>query len=249
MIISHRHRFIFIKTRKTAGTSVEKALAALCGDEDVLTRDVIRALNKDELKGHARNYDGRTNPVPEMLMHLSPVAWARILRDCWKRPRFYNHMRASSVMARTAATVWRDYYKFCFERNPWDKCVSYYYWMHRGETLGGDVNAYLEAKPLTETVDQHYPCDWDRYALGDRILLNKVYDFNDVEAGLRDALTHSGVSRSIIDRLDVPRLKSQYRNPTDDIRLSKRTVETIRHRFRREIRYFGYTVPDDLAPA
>jgi hypothetical protein len=37
MIISHRHRFIFIKTRKTAGTSIEVYLSRFCGEEDVVT--------------------------------------------------------------------------------------------------------------------------------------------------------------------------------------------------------------------
>ena len=37
MIISHKYRFIFVKTRKTAGTSVEAYLSQHCGDSDVLT--------------------------------------------------------------------------------------------------------------------------------------------------------------------------------------------------------------------
>ena len=37
MIISHRHRFIFVRTEKTAGSSVEQALAEVCGPEDVIT--------------------------------------------------------------------------------------------------------------------------------------------------------------------------------------------------------------------
>jgi hypothetical protein len=30
MIVSHEHKFIFLKTKKTAGTSIELALSALC---------------------------------------------------------------------------------------------------------------------------------------------------------------------------------------------------------------------------
>ncbi len=37
MIVSHKHKFIFIKTRKTAGTSVEIALSKICGKNDILT--------------------------------------------------------------------------------------------------------------------------------------------------------------------------------------------------------------------
>jgi len=37
MIISHKHKFIFIKTRKTAGTSIEIFLSQFCGKADILT--------------------------------------------------------------------------------------------------------------------------------------------------------------------------------------------------------------------
>jgi hypothetical protein len=37
MIISHEHKFILLKTRKTAGTSIEIALSRFCGDDDVIT--------------------------------------------------------------------------------------------------------------------------------------------------------------------------------------------------------------------
>ena len=37
MIVSHEHRFIFLKTKKTAGTSLELALSQLCGPDDVIT--------------------------------------------------------------------------------------------------------------------------------------------------------------------------------------------------------------------
>ena len=37
MILSHKHKFIFIKTRKTAGTSIEIALSRFCGKDDIIT--------------------------------------------------------------------------------------------------------------------------------------------------------------------------------------------------------------------
>ena len=37
MIVSHKYRFIFLKTKKTAGTSIELALTKLCSEDDIVT--------------------------------------------------------------------------------------------------------------------------------------------------------------------------------------------------------------------
>ena len=37
MIVSHKYKFIFIKTRKTAGTSIEYNLSKYLGKEDIIT--------------------------------------------------------------------------------------------------------------------------------------------------------------------------------------------------------------------
>ena len=37
MILSHKHKFIFLKTKKTASTSLEIALSKICGKDDIVT--------------------------------------------------------------------------------------------------------------------------------------------------------------------------------------------------------------------
>jgi hypothetical protein len=37
VIVSHKHKFIFLKTNKAAGTSTEMALSRFCGPDDIIT--------------------------------------------------------------------------------------------------------------------------------------------------------------------------------------------------------------------
>ena len=55
MIISHKHEFIFIKTRKTAGSSIEHYLSKYLGPNDICTGSLIDGtprLNAPHHKGH-----------------------------------------------------------------------------------------------------------------------------------------------------------------------------------------------------
>ncbi len=240
MIISHRHRFIFIKNRKVASTSMEKALQAICGPEDVLTPDHLHQGESDALAALARNFEGRFNPVREMAGARSPLAMARIARDFASRPKFYNHMRASSVRARIPGEQWDSYYKFCFERNPWDKTISFYYWRHRDGGAPLPLNDYITSS-AGGTLDQRLPSDWTRYTQRDRIIVDDVFDYGDIAGGLATALERAGVPAAVREQVELPNLKDKIRQqpePLDDA-----ASAVIEQFFAREIETFGYTRP------
>lgn len=249
MIISHRHRFIFIKTRKTGGTSVEKALAPLCGPEDVLTPDHLHEGERDDLASAARNWQGRFNPLRELAGARRPIDVVRIARDFARRPRFYNHMRASSVRARIDPAIWNGYFKFCVERNPWHKMISFYYWNHRGRQDRAPSFRDYVLDRSGRTVDQHYATDWDRYAVGDRVIVDKVCRFENLEAEIRAALGEAGVPAALAAQLELPRLKGHLRPAADGVRYDAETAACVAQVFRREIAAFGYVIPPDLVAA
>jgi hypothetical protein len=118
MIISHKHRFIFLKTRKTAGTSIEIALSRFCGEEDIIT-PIGR---EDKL---------RENLSPRGAQNFQYAPEGKHTSQAERQISYYNHIPARRVRALIGTEIWDEYFKFCIERNPWDKAISMYYWRTR----------------------------------------------------------------------------------------------------------------------
>jgi hypothetical protein len=125
MILSHQHRFIFVKTKKTASSSVELALSSLCGPDDVITPLLDREEKFRQGRG-AQNYL-RGDAERERRGSTGLVIPLR-------GQDFYGHMKAREVVA-IAPAEWANYFKAGFVRNPWDAHLSAFFW---GRRKGGD---------------------------------------------------------------------------------------------------------------
>ena len=66
MIASHQHRFIFLKTRKTAGTSVEIALSKVCGPDDIITEISPEDEELRQAAGGRPPQNFQSPPLPRM---------------------------------------------------------------------------------------------------------------------------------------------------------------------------------------
>ncbi len=227
MIISHKYKFIFIKTAKTAGTSIEVFLSKQCGPMDIVTPIA------PPVEGHRpRNYQGFINPIPEILERPHKVLSA--LRHAFtSREKFYNHMPASLVQKRVSAQVWNSYFKFSVERNPWDKVLSHYH-MHAAREGGSlSLDEYLTRG--------RFPINYFRYTdrSGTKIIVDRILRYENLLAELGE----------VFSQLQIPfdgtlgvAAKSEYRTdrrPYQQV-FNDEQRKIVEKAFAKEIELHGY---------
>ncbi len=236
MILSHKHRFIFIKTNKTAGTSVEIALAKHCGPDDIITP--IGA-DDEEIKREL-GYPGPQNYKGAVERGLVAGFMHRFAKK--KKERFYNHMPASEIKERIDGDVWRDYFKFCVERNPWDRVVSLYYWRTKDKQPPPTIEEYIASKGPYSLKRKGIGL----YTIGGEIVVDKVCLFENLAEDLEEVRKIVGIP----EPLELPRAKSKFRPAKKSYQeaLGGKERERIAKLFSEEIELFGYDF-DEGRPA
>jgi hypothetical protein len=234
LIVSHEHRFIFVKTRKTAGTSVEVLLSALAGEDAIVT-----PVEPAEPGHEPRHWRSGFNPFPELVdRHVrhepSLQDWRTIstLSHLRRRTAYVNHLPASVIRARLGRKVWDRYFTFCFERNPWDKVVSMYFYATRGSSRRPSLEQWIDSVQLRS--------DWYLYAIRGVVGVDFVGQYDRLDQDLAHALKEVGIT----DLPELPRAKGQHRSRDQETVITADADRRVRDVFAQEIRYFGYTRPE-----
>lgn len=228
MIISHDYNYIFIKTNKTAGTSIEIALSMFCGPIDIITP----LLPKDEEFRRALGYRGAQN-------YLSPFSdytfrdWIQWFLKGKRKKRFYNHISAKEIRRYIDQRIWESYYKFCFVRNPWDRFLSFYWWRCRSEPM----------PTITEFLASDIPLvlkrrGYDLYTINGQVVVDRICRYENFDEEIEAVCRRLGIP----EKIELPRTKSGYRKdkrPYRDI-LTEEEQAAITDLFNDEINLLGH---------
>jgi hypothetical protein len=227
MILSHKYKFIFIKTAKTAGTSIEVFLSKHCGPQDIVTPIA------PPVQGHQpRNYEGFINPIPEILERPDKL-FSTVRRTMTSCTKFYNHMPAREVKNRVPANVWNGYFKFCVERNPWDKVLSHYH-MHAARAGGAlSLDEYLGRG--------RFPINYFRYTdrSGEKFFVDRIIHYENLLAELGEVFAQLTIP---FDGTLGAAAKSEYRidrRPYQQV-FNDEQRRIVEKAFSKEIELHGY---------
>lgn len=196
MIICHQYRFIFLKTSKTAGTSIEIALSKFCGEGDVITPISVA----DEAIRREQGFPGPRNYRPP-LAEYSLRDWGVAL-GTFRRKEFYNHIPAKKAKPLVDATVWNSYFKFCFARNPWDRIISQYYWRCPTEPRPS-LDEFMTRKVL-ERLDRK---GFGIYTIRGKVAVDRICRFERLQEELEEIRAQLGLPEPLV----LPRAKGSFR--------------------------------------
>ena len=235
MIVSYLHNFIFIKTKKTAGTTIEMTLAPHCGPDDIVT-----PLGKREelLRGNGTPLCRNFTSDRALEQHLRDA----ILTDSGNKEerqkmkvempdRFGSHMGAMEIKTRLAPEFWQKAFKFTAERHPYEKAVSLAYFTLKKAEFGFEEH-------LDNVIHRNGYSSYRFYSIDDEVVVDDFIRLESLHADLKRIGAKIGIP--IPDEL--PRSKTNRRKDSRPAReiLSDEQKAIIHYRCKKEFDLLGY---------
>lgn len=207
MLISHTHQFIFIHNYKVAGSSIRKALQAFSQQQPGTSVG-------DRLFGIHNKIFKKKHPQKD---------WV--------------HVSARELRQRLPKSVYRDYFKFAFVRNPWDWQVSLYFYMlerknHFQHKLIKSMSSFEEYIHWRVFNDKQLQKDFVTDE-GGNLIVDFVGKYENLEQDFQVVCTRTGIDEKLphLNQSSHRHYKKYY---------NKRTRDLVHKAFREDIEFFHY---------
>ncbi len=239
MLISHRKQFIFTKTIKTAGTSVESYFSKYCMPDGEWQESHV----SDE-------YVSETGIIGRRGFNQSGSTW-------------YHHMSAKQIRDLIGQEMWNDYFKFTIIRNPFDKLISKFFFLERKKKNYGYaqrfntlVNRLLNtAEPIDrvegKTEIERFRSwlrkggkisDQDKYLIDDDECVDYFIRFENLHQGIKHVCDHLSIP---FEPSRIPEFKKGARHHRIPIRdyYDDESEKIVRKLYAWELKRFAYELP------
>jgi hypothetical protein len=219
MLVSHRHKFIYTKTYKTGGTSVESYFEPFCMAEGDWTLTHFRD-----------QYVSPSGIIGYRGLKLPPgTVW-------------WNHMPAVVIKQLLGDEVWSSYLKFCVVRNPYEKAVSaYYFWKNQNDIDQTEGN--VESAQFEQWLESHgAPLDKDKFMIADQLCLDYVVRYESLHQDLEKLCARLGL---LWEPARLPTFKSGIRPMNICLKTlyTERSKRIIEETYAFELSIFAYAFP------
>jgi hypothetical protein len=218
MLVSHRKKFIFTKTVKTAGTSVESYFEKYCMPDG------------EWCQSHAREeYVSDTGIIGYRGGNPKGKTW-------------FNHMSAKRISELLGQELWDGYFKFTVVRNPFDKLISgFYFNFHRGVIKNAGENSEIELFRAWVR-NGGVPVDRDKYIFNNEECVDYFIRYEKLKEGIAHVCAQ--LSIPFIPSA-IPEFKKGVRNHECGINdfYDKNTIQIVLKRYSWEVERFGYYPP------
>ena len=143
---------------------------------------------------------------------------------------FYEHIPGWRIKAYVGDAIWNAYFKFTFERNPWDKQISWYYYKTKSRKRRPTFEAFMENKE--KALVDNYPL----YTINGEIAVDFVGLYENLTKDLMHVLDVIGVPNADpLPKLNAFGQRQDYRS-----HYTGATRRLVEEWYEREIKTFGY---------
>jgi hypothetical protein len=211
MLVSHSNAFIFVKTKKTAGSTVESIIVDNFFDskQDVCTGSKI-------------------DDTPRIGIGE-------------KRPNEPDgHKPWNMIKSFVGKNVWNSYHKFTVERNPWEKVVSEFYWKTEREPdfKGVPFDSFVDNVLGSWYA---CPQDWALYADDSGLQVDQVIQYSELADSLVSLFNDKFGLPLTKEMVTGTRKKSGFRKKHyTELYTDQRLIDKVSAMYKKEIEFFNY---------